>query len=138
MTELKTRENDASVQAFLDSVMPERRRDDCLVIDALMRRVTGWEPKMWGDSIVGFGRYHYKYNSGREGDWFITGYAPRKAALTIYIMPGFGNFGPLMDRLGKYRTGRACLYVTRLENIDLGVLEDLVRESVETMGRIYG
>jgi len=138
MTELKTRENDASVQAFLDSVMPARRRDDCLVIDALMRRVTGWEPKMWGDSIVGFGRYHYKYNSGREGDWFITGYAPRKAALTIYIMPGFGNFGPLMDRLGTYRTGRACLYVTRLENIDLDVLEDLVRESVETMHRIYG
>ena len=138
MTELKTKENDASVSAFLDTVTPERRREDCLAVDALMRRVTGWEPKMWGDSIVGFGRYYYKYDSGREGDWFITGYAPRKAALTIYIMPGFGNFRPLMDKLGKYRTGRACLYVTRLENIDLDVLEDVVRESVETMHRIYG
>lgn len=104
MTELKTRENDASVQAFLDSVMPARRRDDCLVIDALMRRVTGWEPKMWGDSIVGFGRYHYKYNSGREGDWFITGYAPRKAALTIYIMDKVREIAKISDPSGtKYQ-----------------------------------
>ena len=95
-----------------------------------MRRVTGDEPAMWGPSIVGFGSYHYKYASGREGDWMKVGFSPRKQQLTLYIMSGFSRFDELMGRLGKHSTGKSCLYIKRLEDVDLGVLEELVRESV--------
>ncbi len=93
---------------------------------------------MWGDSIVGFDRYHYKYESGREGDWFVTGYAPRKQALTVYIMPGFGQYEDLLARLGKVRTSVSCLYINRLENIDLAVLEVLVHQAYQRMKKVYG
>lgn len=134
----KTQENDASVAAFLDKVEPRRRQDDCRVVNEMMRRVTGLEPKMWGDSIVGFDRYHYKYESGREGDWFVTGYAPRKQALTVYIMPRFGQYEDLLARLGKVRTSVSCLYINRLENIDLAVLEVLVHQAYQRMKKVYG
>ena len=135
---MKTRETDASVEDFIAAVADDRRREESRTVDAMMRKITGHPPRMWGPSIVGYGRYHYRYDSGREGDWFLTGFAPRKQALTLYIMPGFGQYDDLMRRLGKHKTGKSCLYVTRLSNVDLAVLEDLVRLSVDFMTRKYG
>ncbi|MFV1985703.1 MAG: DUF1801 domain-containing protein [Gemmatimonadota bacterium] len=131
MAELKTRQNDADVDAFLDGVENEKRREDARVILDLMKRVTGLGPTMWGGSIVGFGSYHYKYASGREGDWFQAGFSPRKHALTLYMMAGTGKNQELYERLGKYTTGKSCLYIKNLEDIDLDVLEKLVAASVE-------
>lgn len=127
----KTQPTRQSVDAFLDSVDNDRRRDDARTINALMKRVTGAEPKLWGSSIVGFGDAHYVYESGREGDWFKVGFSPRKANLVLYIMPGFSEYGSLMERLGKHRTGKSCLYINKLADIDLAVLEELVARSIE-------
>ncbi len=138
VAERKTQENDASVEAFLNAIEHDGRRSDCETVNEIMRRVTGKEPKMWGDSIVGFGRYHYKYASGREGDLFVTGFSPRKTALTVYIVPGFTRFEKLTKRLGKYKTGKSCLYIKKLDDIDLDTLEELIRLSVERMKEAYG
>ena len=138
MAQLKTRRNGASVDDFLDAVDKERRREECRTINDMMRRVTGEDGAMWGDSIVGFGSYHYKYASGREGDWFLTGFAPRKQALTVYIMPGFTNFNDLMAKVGKHKTAKSCLYIKKLEDVDLDVLEDLVAKSIVYMRETYG
>ena len=134
----KTRETDASVDAFLEAVDHDRRRQDARAVRAMMTRITGWEPKMWGASIVGFGQYHYHYESGREGDFLITGFSPRKKALTIYIMPGFKRHDALMAKLGKFKIGKSCLYINKLEDVELSVLEELVRLSVEYMVDKYG
>jgi hypothetical protein len=133
MAELKTKQNEADVEAFLNGVADEKKRRDCFAILELMQQVTGLPPKMWGDSIVGFGSYHYKYASGREGDWFLTGFSPRKGNLTLYIMAGFDQYDELMKRLGKYKTGKSCLYIKKLEDIDLAILRDLVEQSVQHM-----
>lgn len=133
MAELKTKRNEADVEAYLNSVESEKKRQDSFAILELMKKVTGEAPEMWGDSIVGFGSYHYKSASGREGDWFVTGFAPRKQNLTLYIMPGFERYDELMQSLGKYKTGKSCLYVNKLEDIDLEILEELVRQSVAVM-----
>lgn len=133
MAELKTKLTDASVEAFLDGVADERKRQDCYTILAMMQEVTGTEAKMWGDSIVGFGSYHYKYASGREADWPLTGFSPRKQNLTLYIMSGFEQYDELLGRLGKHSTGKACLYIKRLQDVDLVTLKELVRLSVEHM-----
>jgi len=138
MAELKTKQNDLDVAAFLDAVTPERRRDEARQLHDMMARVTGCEARMWGTSIVGYGHYHYKNLSGREGDWFLTGFSPRKQALSIYIMPGFSAYADLMSRLGKHRTGKSCLYLSRLEQADSAVLQDLVRASVVDMQHKYG
>lgn len=130
MAELKTRENEGDVEAFLAAVEDERRREDCRAVVGLMREVTGEAPRMWGDSIIGFGRYHYVYDSGREGDWFLTGVSPRKRSLTVYIMAGFDRYAELMAKLGKHRTGKSCLYINALEDVDLTVLRGLVDASV--------
>ena len=114
-----------------------RAARDARAILAMMTRVTSCEPIMWGPSIVGFDQYHYRYESGREGDFFITGFSPRKTALTIYIMPGFDKYEALMSRLGKYKTGRSCLYINKLQDVDMDVLEELVRLSVEFMRARY-
>ena len=137
MATLKTQPTEASVEGFLDTVENETRRRDAREILAIMTRITGCEPIMWGPSIVGFDQYHYRYESGREGDFFITGFSPRKAALTIYIMPGFGEYDALMSKLGKHKTGRSCLYINKLEDVDMDVLEVLVRLSVEFMRARY-
>ena len=137
MAEMKTRPTDVSVEAFLDGVDHERRRRDARVVHDMMRRITGYEPKMWGPSIVGFGSYHYKYESGREGDLCLTGFSPRKSALTIYIMPGFSQYDDLLGKLGKHKTGKSCLYVNKLDDIDLDVLEELIRLSVDFMKQKY-
>lgn len=129
MAELKTRKNDADVQAFLDGIENERRREDCRAVVELMADVTGEAPVMWGASIIGFGSYHYQYASGREGDWMATGVSPRKQSLTVYVMTGFARHAELMRKLGRYTTGKSCLYIKKLEDVDLGVLRELVRES---------
>lgn len=133
MTELKTKVNDQSVEAFLNGVADEKKREDSYAILELMQEVTGEEPKMWGDSMVGFGTYHYRYASGREGDWFVTGFSPRKQNLTLYIMAGFDGYDDLLSRLGKFKTGKSCLYVKRLEDVDRDVLRELVRQSAAHM-----
>ncbi len=137
MAELKTKASDASVSAFLQSVDGEQKRRDARDILALMKEVTGKRPRMWGTSIVGFGSYHYKYQSGREGDWPVTGFSPRKQNLTIYIMPGFSRYASLMKKLGKYKTGVSCLYVKKLGDIDREALRQLVARSVADMKKLY-
>jgi hypothetical protein len=138
MSDLKTRPTDDSVAAFLDQVEDPDRRADCQAVLELMRDVTGEEPKMWGGSIVGFGTYHYRYESGREGDWFLTGFSPRKQNLTLYIMAGFDRYDELMARLGKHKTGKSCLYVKKLADLDHDVLRELVASSLAHMRATYG
>ncbi len=133
MAELKTRENDASVDAFLAKVADPVRRQECATVRALMERVTGEPARMWGPSIVGFGRYTYRSPAtGREGEWMRTGFSPRKGALTLYLMSGFKPLADLMEKLGKYTTGSSCLYLKRLSDVDLKVLEQAVRRSLRT------
>lgn len=131
--ELKTKVNDASVMTFLNSVADERKRNDCFEILKIMKRVTGEEPKMWGASIVGFGSYHYKGKSGREGDWMLTGFSPRKQNLTLYLMGGFDTHAALLGKLGKFTTGAGCLYIKTLDDVDKKVLQELVQASVRRM-----
>jgi hypothetical protein len=133
--ELKTQKNAGDVQAFLAGLEDEQKRQDSQAIVALMQEVSGLEPRMWGESIVGFGDYHYKYATGREGDTFQVGFSPRKQNLTIYLSYGFDEQAELMDRLGKYKTGKACLYVRRLADVDLDVLRELVRQTVEKFAK---
>ena len=133
MAELKTKANDGDVEAFLASVEDDGRRQDARDVLALMADVTGEEPRMWGDSIVGFGTYTYRYASGRTGEWMATGFSPRKQALTLYIMSGFEGYDAFMDRLGTYKTGKSCLYVKRLDDVDLEVLRALIAASVESI-----
>lgn len=135
-TELKTRVNDASVIRFLNGVDDEQKRKDCFEILKLMRQVTKEEPKMWGSSIVGFGSYHYKGKSGREGDWMLTGFSPRKQNLSLYLMGGFDSHKDLLKKLGKFKTSVGCLYINRLDDVDKKVLKQLVAESVKTMKRL--
>ena len=137
MSELKTKRNDGDVRGYLESVANKRRREDALVMLELMREITGEPPEMWGSSIVGFGSYHYRYASGREGDWPIVGFAPRKQSLTLYIMPGFDRYEDLMAKLGKYKTGKSCLYINKLDDVNLETLKALIAESVEYMRRAY-
>lgn len=137
MAENKTRATRASVAAFIRSIDDPQKRADTQKIAAMMRKATGKRAKMWGTSMVGYGTYHYKYASGREGDYMITGFSPRKQALTIYIMPGFKPFAALMKKLGKYKTGRSCLYIKRLADVDEKILEQLIGESVKHMRKNY-
>ena len=134
--ELKTIVNDASVEGFLNSVTDEQKRNDCFEILRLMEQVTKEEPKMWGSSIVGFGSYHYKGASGREGDWMLTGFSPRKANLTLYILGGFESSQDLLNKLGKHKTSVGCLYIKKLEDVDKEVLKELIAESVKTMKKL--
>lgn len=131
MAELKTQKTDASVVEFLEGVPDEKKRADSFAIMELMREVTGEEPAMWGPSIVGFGSYRYRYASGREGEWFLTGFSPRKRNLTLYIMAGFDDYDSLLADLGRYKTGKSCLYVNKLEDVDLSTLRQLIQQSVE-------
>ena len=137
MAENKTKATRASVTDFVNGIEPSERRADVRKVAAMMRRATGKRAKMWGSSIVGYGEYHYKYDSGREGDFMVTGYSPRKQALTVYIMPGFSHFDAEMKKLGKYKTGRSCLYIKRLSDVDEKVLERLITKSVKHMRKHY-
>ncbi len=133
MNENKTRPTDAAVADFLDAVAHPARRADALALDALFRDVTGWQPKMWGPSIVGYGSYRYTYDSGRSGEMCATGFSPRKANLSIYIMPGYADFGDILAGLGKHRLGKSCLYVNKLADIDTEVLRRLIRAGLDDL-----
>ena len=137
MAELKTKENDADVRAFLDSVADDKRREDSYKALAIMTELSGSEAKMWGGSIVGFGSYHYVYASGRTGDWPLVGFSPRKQALTLYIMAGFKKYEDLMSKLGKYKTGKSCLYIKKWEDVDEEVLKELIISSIEYIKAKY-
>ena len=131
MAELKTKENSQSVKAFLNKVENENKRNDSFRIAEIMEEITGAKPKMWGDSIVGFGKYHYKYASGREGDWFQVGFSPRKQNLVLYITPCFENSDEVIAKLGKIKSGKACFYLKRLSDVDETALRDFIKASVD-------
>ena len=137
MSDLKTQPHDGNVEAFLQSVEHDKRREDSFVVLEMMKEITGEEPRMWGPSIVGFGSYHYKYESGREGDFFLAGFSPRKQNLTLYIMSGFSHYEELLQKLGKHKTGKSCLYINKLEDVDLSALKEMIRESVKMMKKKY-
>ena len=131
MAELKTKLNDASVTDFLNGIKDEEKRADSFEILRLMQQVTKQEPKMWGSSIIGFGNSHLKYESGRELDWFITGFSPRKQNLTLYVIGSFNPHVELLKKLGKHKTGVGCLYINKLKDVDIKVLKELIKESVK-------
>jgi hypothetical protein len=131
----KTTVTDVAVDEYLSQVEPERRRVDAQRLDQIFREASGFAPRMWGPSIVGYGRYHYRYESGREGDFLATGFAPRKANLVIYIMPGYTDFSAILARLGKHKIGKSCLYINKLDDIDLDVLKELIAAGIEDLGR---
>jgi hypothetical protein len=135
MAELKTKPTDQSVEEFLNGIPNEKKRRDCFTILELMKGATRSEPRMWGSAIVGLGDYHYKYASGREGDWFIAGFSPRKQNLTLYLAGGIEQHGELLKRLGKHKTGKGCLYINRLEDIDLETLKELLQRSVDLLNK---
>lgn len=134
MAELKTQKNDDSVDDFIAAIADDRKREDAETLLGLMERVTGEKPHMWGPSIIGFGDQHYKYESGREGDWFKIGFSPRKQNLTLYVTDYLPADDPLFAKLGKYTTGKACIYIKRLEDVDNGILEKLVKRSYDNAG----
>jgi len=133
MAELKTKKNEASVNDFINAIKDELVRTDCLEIVKMMKQATKSEPKMWGASIVGFGEYHYKYASGREGDWFVTGFSPRKQSLTLYIMGGLDQHKSLLKKLGKHTTGVGCLYFKKLADVDKKILNTIITNGVKSL-----
>ncbi len=137
MAEIKTQPTRASVTEFVAGIDDRQQRADAGSVAAMMRRATGKRAKMWGQSIVGYGSYCYKYASGRDGDFMITGFSPRKQALTVYIMPGFSGFKKLLEKLGKYKPGKSCLYIKRLSDVDERILEKLIVDSVRVMRKKY-
>jgi len=133
----KTQPTTQSVEAFLQAVEHPRRRQDGLTLNALFQEVTGWNPVMWGPTMVGYGAYHYRYDSGREGDCLATGFSPRKASLSLYIMPGYTDYSALLDRLGKHKMGKSCLYINTLADVDLDVLRELIKTGLDDLGRTW-
>lgn len=138
MANLKTARTKASVQTFLSGIADQARRQDCLALVKIMKQVTKAPPRMWGPSIVGFGSYHYRYVSGREGDWFLTGFSPRKQDLTLYLLGGFDGQKALLDKLGNHKTGKSCLYIKNLAGLDLEALQQLIEKSVAQTKRTHG
>lgn len=137
MAENKTRPTDIDPVDFIAAVDHDTRRKDAETLLELMSRVTGCEAKMWGPSIVGFGRYHYEYDSGRSGDWLMVGFSPRKASQVIYLMPGYHDLDDQLGRLGKHKMGKSCLYINKLADVDLGVLEEMVNHAVDVLRANY-
>ena len=133
MAENKTKANDSSVNDFLESITDPVRKADCKAVSALMEELTAASPRMWGDSIVGFGDYHYKYASGREGDWFLCGFSPRKQNLTIYVMGYLEFYEDVLKALGKHKHGKGCLYINKLEDVDMAVLRKLIATSIDRL-----
>jgi hypothetical protein len=133
MSEPKTQPTAQTAKAFLAALVHEQRRADCFVLIELMQKATGCKPVMWGTSIIGFGKYKYRYESGREGEWPVIAFSPRKNDLTLYIIPGFENYDELMQKLGKHKTGKSCLYLKRLADIDQKILKELIDASIKAM-----
>ncbi|MEJ6639351.1 MAG: DUF1801 domain-containing protein [Octadecabacter sp.] len=136
-TDTKTHATPVDPRSFIEAVDQPVRRADALVLDDLYRRITGWRPRMWGQTIVGYGSYHYVYDSGREGDSLAAGFSPRKANLSLYIVPGYQDYDAILSRLGKYKMGKSCLYINKLSDVDMGVLEELIRTGVTDLAKIY-
>lgn len=137
MSENKTKKTAVTPREFLAGIEPEKRREQGLQLLEFFEKVTGWKARMWGPSIIGFGEYHYKYDSGREGDMCATGFSPRKANLSVYIMPGYQDYGHMLDRLGKHKLGKSCLYINKLEDIDMDVLAELVKTGLADLSKKY-
>lgn len=137
MKQNKTQRTENSVSLFLDQIEPEHKRKDSHALVALMSKITAEEPKLWGTSIIGFGDYHYKYKSGREGDWFLTGFSPRKNALTVYLMCDLSHEGLNFDGFGKYKLSKGCLYFKKIEDVDLNVLTQIIKDSIEIIKKTY-
>jgi len=133
----KTQPTEADVGEFLANVGHDTRRADAKVLDMLFQRITGWTPRLWGPSIIGYGQYHYRYESGREGDCLATGFSPRKANLSLYIMPGYADCRDILSRLGKHKTGKACVYINKLADVDMAVLEELIRAGLYDLSSKY-
>jgi hypothetical protein len=138
MGEIKTHRTGASVDSIIREVADDSRRADCLALLALMQTATGVGPEVWSSGLIGFGTYHYKYASGQEGDWFPVGFASRKAAITVYLGTSLDGLADLLAKLGKHRVGKGCIYIKRLADVDLGVLEELVAASYAGIKRTYG
>ncbi|MHA1512140.1 MAG: DUF1801 domain-containing protein [Promethearchaeota archaeon] len=137
MTANKTTQNEDSVDEFLKKIEdPEKQKTSWQIME-IIKEISGKEPKMWGDSIIGFGKYHYKYATGREGDWMRIAFSPRKQNFSIYIMDGFDNHSELMEKLGKFKTGRSCLYIKKLQDIDINILKELMKKSLLNMEKLY-
>jgi hypothetical protein len=137
MAELKTKPSKASVTAFINGISDPVKRSDVKKISSMMRKATGNRAKMWGTQIVGFGSYRYTNTAGKDFEWMLTGFSPRKQALSVYIMTGFPRFDALMKKLGKYETGKSCLYIKRLDDVDEHILQKLIDESVKRMRKVY-
>ena len=137
MAELKTKANQQSVEDFLKSVEDPKKREDCFTLLELIVSISKEKPVMWGNSIVGFGTYHYTYASGREGDWMKIGFSPRKQALTLYIMSGFSEYESLLKKLGEYKTGKSCLYIKNLSRINISILKEIITHSIDTISKRY-
>ena len=138
MAELKTKKTKKSPASFIASIKEPQKKADSRVLLKLMQEASGEKPALWGSSIIGFGSYHYKSErSSQEGDWPLTGFSPRKQNLTVYIMPGFGSYKPILKKLGKYKTSAGCLYMNRLSDIHLPTLKKLVAASVRDMRKKY-
>lgn len=135
MSDIKTLPTGEEFDAWVASLEPQRRREEAPVLDAVFRKVTGFTPVLWTGGIVGYGSYDYTYASGRTGTWLATGFAPRKAKLSVYIMPGYADFAPILDRLGKHSKGKSCVYVNKLADIELFVLEELIRAGLDDLGK---
>jgi len=137
MAENKTKPTELDPVEFIGSVEHDTRREDAETLLELMSRVTGYAPKMWGPSMIGFGRYHYKYESGREGDWLLVGFSPRKANQVIYLMPGYLDLDDHLSRLGKHKIGKSCLYINKLADVDVSVLEEMVQHAIGVLNENY-
>ncbi len=135
MAENKTQPTAVDPTGFIAAVENPARRADAEVLDKMFRRITGWQPRMWGPSLIGYGAYHYTYDSGRSGDMLATGFSPRKANLVLYIMPGYAEFGHILDRLGKHKLGKSCLYINKLADVNMDVVEDIVRAGLDDLGQ---
>ena len=133
----KTVANNFSVEDFLSQVCPEKKKQQAFELLEIFKEVSGYPPMMWGTSVIGFGTYHYKYDSGREGDFLRCGFSPRKQNFSLYIMPGFERYAELMSNLGKYKTGKSCLYINKLEDVNLDILKELIKISLDTMAKKY-
>jgi hypothetical protein len=137
MSELKTKPTLAKPTDFIATVSNETRKADAFKLLEIMTRLSGCEPKMWGDTLIGYGEYHYKYASGHEGDFMRTGFSPRKANLVVYIIPGYSQFSEILSRLGKHKLGKSCLYINKLADVDMVVLEELIRAGLDEMAQKY-
>lgn len=137
MTEPKTKPTVQSVEDFLNAIPDEQKRADAFAIVKLMKQVTRFKPTMWGSSIVGFGRYHYKYASGHEGDSCLVGFSPRKQNFTLYLMLGVADYSDLLNKLGKYKTGKGCLYINKLADVDVPTLKELIKQAVKQLKAMY-